>query len=381
MTSANGFTDSLLRRCARRGRESQVRFRLAAIAAGCLVLSSGCSTVSYYTQAARGHLDIVSRQTPIQELTAGPVSDAELHRKLTVVEEARRFAAARLGLKPGSHYTRYADLQRDAVVYNVYAAPELSLEPRRWWYPLIGRQSYRGFFAKSAALAYAEELRAEGLDVYVGGVDAYSTLGWFRDPVLNTWIDDDDEEIAALVFHELTHQLVYVPDDTRFNEAYATAVEIAGVRLWLADRHDDALLAEWDNRQRRRDEFVHLVKSTRTRLKSIFEGAASADEMRDRKTAELAAFQTGLKELRQRWKSPKAYSSWTTKPVNNARLNTVSTYHDMVPAFLALLQRVDHDFTRFHAEVKKLGRLPKDRRLSALESASIPETPTRVTGH
>lgn len=364
MNVLRGLAGSSLQSRARRW--LGVRFLLFAAALCSLLLTLGCNTVSYYTQAARGHLDIVSRQTPIADLTTAPPTDTELQRKLGLVEEARRFAATHLGLEPGRHYTRYADLQRDAVVYNVYAAPEFSLEPRQWWYPLIGKQSYRGFFKKADAQAYAKELRTEGQDVYVGGVDAYSTLGWFRDPVLNTWIDDDDEEVVALVFHELTHQLVYVAGDTRFNEAYATAVEIAGVRLWLESRHDDAALRRWNAKHASREEFISLVKRTRAELKELYARDLTPAATRTAKQRVLDELQARLAALRARWNAPKAYASWSTKPVNNARLNTVSTYHDLVPAFLTLLERCDHDFPAFHAAVKKLGKLPKQERQSAL---------------
>lgn len=351
------------------------RFRFLSFIAACgsLLFAFGCGTVSYYTQAARGHFDIVSRQTPIEKLTAEPLSDAKLRRKLSLVEEARHFAAARLGLKPGRHYTRYADLQRDAVVYNVYAAPEFSLEPKRWWYPLIGRQSYRGFFDKVDAEACARELRATGHDVYIGGVDAYSTLGWFRDPVLNTWIDDDDEEVVALVFHELTHQLVYVAGDTKFNEAYATAVEIAGVRLWLENARHAAALEKWNAKQRAREEFVALARETRARLKELYTKDMPADAMRRAKDSVIAGLQEEITALRQRWNAPKAFASWSNEPVNNARLNTVSTYHDLVPAFLGLLARCDHDFTAFHAAVKRIGKLPEEERPAALITSPRPQ--------
>jgi predicted aminopeptidase len=340
--------------------------------ASALLLTTSCSTVSYYTQAARGHLDIVSRQTPIDQIAKTPSTGTDLQRRLALVEEARRFAAAHLGLRPGRHYTRYADLGRDAVVYNVYAAPEFSLEPKRWWYPFIGRQSYRGFFRREDAEAYARELRETGHDVHVGGVDAYSTLGWFRDPVLNTWINEDDEDIVALVFHELTHQRVYVAGDTRFNEAYATAVEIAGVKLWLESRHDPVALARWNARQQARGEFIDLTRTLRTRLKELYASDLSSQEMRSAKQDLLDELQRDLADLRQRWKAPKALSSWSEKPVNNARLNTISTYHELVPTFLSLLERHHQDFTAFHRAVKEMARLPKERRLARLKGTPDP---------
>jgi len=331
-----------------------------------LILLTGCGGIRYYSQAVRGHFDVLSRTEPISQVLARPNASEKLKAKLRLVLEAREFAERELKLKANGHYLKYADLGRDSVVYNVFAAPELSLEPKRWWYPLIGRQSYRGYFSKDDALACAKELKAEGYDTYVGGVDAYSTLGLFKDPVLNTWIDDDDEEIVSLIIHELTHQRLYIKGDTDFNEAFATAVEIAGTRRWLQSRGDPSALRQWEARQARRARFVQLIKSTRARLKALYQ----SDEATARagKPLELADFRRRLVALRREWNNTNAYSSWLTKPVNNARLNTVSTYFELVPAFLALLDRHGGDLEAFYREVKRIGRLDKQARRQRLDA-------------
>ena len=360
------------------------RWRLVfgCVAGMTLLLFAGCGHLGYYSQAARGHFGVISKTRPIDEVLQEPGISEELKRKLNLVLEARKFAEEKLHLKGKGHYLRYADLGRDSVVYNVYAAPEFSLESKRWWYPIIGHQSYRGYFSKEAAIACAKELKAEGYDIYVGGVDAYSTLGWFKDPVLNTWINDDDEEVVALVFHELTHQRLYIDDDTSFNEAFATAVEIAGTRMWLQRKGLGKALREWEARQARRGKFVRLVKQARAELKQLYasEMPAGTDDTREQKEQTLQDFRRRLIELRAGWRSTNSYSSWLSKPVNNARLNTVSTYFDLVPAFLTLLERHESDFESFYVEVERIGEMKKEDRKGFLTALMTEKNATQAAG-
>jgi predicted aminopeptidase len=330
-----------------------------------VALLAGCGNLRYYTQAARGHFGVISETRPISEILADPGTTGSLRRKLKLVLDARNFAEKELKLEANGHYLGYADLGRDSVVYNVFAAPKLSLEPKRWWYPIIGRQSYRGYFGKQDAVDFAKGLRAEGFDIYVGGVDAYSTLGWFKDPVLNTWVNDEDEEVVSLVIHELTHQRLYISGDTAFNEAFATAVEIAGTRRWLQQKGDEAAIREWEARQARRGRFIQLIKTTRARLKQVYADGATA--ARSGKAGALADFRHDLVRLRTDWGNTNAYSSWLKKPVNNARLNTVSTYFELVPAFLGLLDSKAGDYEAFYAEVKRIGRMNKAERRRVLQ--------------
>lgn len=360
-----------------------VRFRRW-IAVICLVVvvgtSLGCSNLRYYSQAVSGHWDVVLRTKPIEKIVAESETSETLRRKLRLVLEAREFAEQELGLKAKGHYLKYADLGRDSVVYNIYAAPEFSMAAHKWWYPFIGRQSYRGYFAKEDAVACATDLRGQGFDVYVGGVDAYSTLGWFKDPVLNTWINDNDEEVVALVIHELTHQRLYIDDDTSFNEAFATAVEIVGTRMWLQQKGDVAALQKWEAQQSRRGRFIALIKATRSKLKKLYGDAPPADieQTRTKKHQTLQDFRRQLIQMRAEWGSTNAYSSWLNKPVNNARLNTVSTYFDLVPAFLALLQRHGTDFESFYEEVEKIGDLDKAKRKEFLTAVTAEKNTTQA---
>ncbi|MBG86522.1 MAG: aminopeptidase [Verrucomicrobiales bacterium] len=328
--------------------------------------ASGCKHIAYYGQAARGQMQIFTRQKPINDLLVDPTIPDDLKRRLKVIEEARAFAQSRLKLKASGHYTSYADLERPYVVWNVFAAPRHSIEAESWWYPIVGSQTYRGYFSKKGATNCAVELREEGLDVFVGGVEAYSTLGWFRDPVLNTWIDRDDPRLAALVFHELTHQRLYIAGDTSFNEAFATAVERAGVRLWLEEKGDEEAIKAWDALQQQRDDFANLVKTTRAALKTAY----AVDDVAEKESGKqqiIEEFRSKLTGLQSDWGNTNSYRSWITYPVNNARLNTVSTYYDLVPGFLALLEQHQGDFESFYEAVKKLSRKKKNERRTVLE--------------
>jgi predicted aminopeptidase len=338
---------------------------IVVVASLLLLLVAGCRHISYYGQAARGQMQIFWRQKSIEKLLADSATPADIKRRLRVIGEARAFAEQELSLKAKGHYTRYADLERPYVVWNVYAAPRHSIEPKSWWYPIVGSQSYRGYFDVAGATNCAIELKEEGLDVYVGGVEAYSTLGWFRDPVLNTWIDRDDSRLAALVFHELTHQRLYIPGDTPFNEAFATAVERAGVRRWLEQKGDPSKRAAWDAMQQRRDDFAGLVRQTQASLKDAYSASDESAKVSG-KAQVLGEFQQQLAALQTQWGNTNAYRSWQIHKVNNARLNTVSTYYDLVPSFLGLLKRHDHDFESFYQAVKELGNKPKKERRKLL---------------
>lgn len=367
---------------ARSGHPRRLRFFAFSLGFVALVcLASGCREIAYYGQAAGGQLEIFRRQVPIRKVLREEQADAETRRRLALIGDLRCFAEERLSLEAGNHYTRYADLGRSHVVWNVYAAPAHSVEAHAWWYPIVGKQSYRGYFDLAGATNHAIRLKREGLDVYVGGVEAYSTLGWFRDPVLNTWIDRDDARLAALVFHELTHQRLYIAGDTAFNEAFATAVERAGVRLWLVENGSAAERKAWRQREARIDQFVQLVRQTRAALKAAYAAPDEAERAAG-KVRVLAAFRERLRALQTEWGSPNAYRSWVEGTVNNARLNTVATYHDLVPGFLALLARHEQDFEAFYAAVRRLGRESKERRREVLNGlvAEKEASPTKLPG-
>jgi len=306
---------------------------------------------SYYQQAASGQLEILSKREPIAELLADSQTRPALREKLQLVLDLRDFAERELQLKTDGHYLRYADLGRRFVVWNVYAAPEFSLEPKKWWYPVVGHLKYRGFFSEEDAKRYGAEMAKQGYDVYVGGVDAYSTLGWFKDPVLNTFIHHSPPELAELLFHELAHQRVFAKGDTDFNEAFATAVGEEGVRRWIAAHGDAEMRAQYEVALRRNDDFVRLVMNAREELKRIY-GEESAHKprvnqtpgseplvasKRAQKSAAIAKLRADYENLKARWGGYNGYDNWFKRSLNNAQLNTVATYYHLVPALERLL--------------------------------------------
>ncbi len=345
----------------------------AALALAALVAAgAGCSTLGYYAQAAHGHLSMLAAARPIDDWLADPAAPAPLKQRLERARAMRAFAASELGLPDNRSYTAYADLKRPAVVWNVFAAPELSLQLKTWCYPLFGCASYRGYFDHGAAQALADELRAHGYDVQVGPVPAYSTLGWMDwlggDPLLNTFIGYPDGELARMIFHELAHQVVYVKDDTVFNESFATAVERAGVRRWLAAHGDEALRAEYARFEARRADFVALLRAHRQRL-AVAYAHGTDEEKRARKRAIFEDLRREYLRIKEaRWDGWSGYDRFFAQPLGNAHLAAVGAYHDLVPAFEALLERQGGDLRRFYAEVRRLAALTKAQRDAALRA-------------
>lgn len=309
-----------------------------------------------------------------------------LREKLQLVLELRRFAENELHLKTEGHYSRYADLGRRHVVWNVYAAPEFSLEPKKWWYPIVGRLKYRGFFSEQDARDYGARIAKQGYDVYVGGVDAYSTLGWFKDPVLNTFIHHPRTELAEILFHELAHQRVFARGDTDFNEAFATAVGEEGVRRWLRAQGDTNALAVYELELRRKDQFVALVMRAREDLKRVYGeesapaphtrsapgGELIASSRRDAKAEVFAKLRADYEVLKASWAGDSSYDNWFKRPINNARLNTIAAYYHFVPAFQRLLAKHNGDLADFYADAKALSALGKDERHARMAALSTP---------
>ncbi len=352
-----------------------VVLRVGLGAAALLVLATvaGCSTVGYYAQAARGHLALMNAARPVDDWLADPATVDPLRRKLQAAQTMRQFAARELALPDNASYTRYADLKRNAVVWNVFATPELSVELKTWCYLMFGCAGYRGYFDRDAAQRTADALRADGYDVNVSPVPAYSTLGWTNwlggDPLLNTFISWPDAELARLIFHELAHQVVYVKDDTVFNESFATAVERAGVQRWLAAHGDDAQRRAYADYERRRADFIALLVAHRAKLVDAFADDAPADVKRQRKRAVFDALQTAYRALRDgRWGGFAGYDRFFAQGLNNAHLAAVGAYNDRVPAFEALLAQQGGDLGRFYAAVRLLADMPRAERDAALDA-------------
>lgn len=341
---------------------------------------TGCRSVGYYQQAIAGQYEILSRQRPIKEVIADPQTRPVLRTRLQLVLDLRAYAASELKLKPDGHYLRYADLGRRYVVWNVYAAPEFSLEPKRWWYPVVGSLKYRGFFSEKDARDYAAVLEKEGYDVYVGGVDAYSTLGYFKDPVLNTFIHNDAPDLAELLFHELAHQRVFAKGDTDFNEAFATTVGQEGARRWLMMHGTPEVRAAYEGEVRRKDEFVALILGVRERLKAVYGeevahkprrvGTPGSAEIvaakRVAKKAVIDQLRSDYEQLKQRWGGYAGYDRWFKHSLNNAQLNTVAAYYTLVPPLERMLAAHDGNLEAFYREAKSLEKLSQETRRAAL---------------
>ena len=357
----------------------------AAAALLLLPLLAGCTAAGYYWQGIRGQLDLLERARPIPAVLA-TTEDPALKRKLERVLAIREYASRELALPDNPSYRSYTDLGRRFVLWNVFAAPELSLEPRQWCFPVAGCVNYRGYFDEAAARAEASQLGATGDDIYVGGVPAYSTLGYFNDPMLSTVIRYPDTEVARLIFHELAHQVAYAKDDTVFNESFAVAVEEEGIGRWLVAQNDPALTAQFNTSQRYRDGFRKLVARTRSELMTLYASPASVEEKRAGKAAAFASMRAAYGALKQEWGGFAAYDAWFAQGPNNANLAAVGLYTQKVPEFHALLAGDSGDLRRFYTHVKALAALPKDERDSALAAAAAANRtagtiPSRTTNH
>lgn len=335
-----------------------------------VLLVTGCSNLGYYAQSASGQLDVISRTESIQSILDRPATDPALKSRLQLVLQIRDFASTSLGLPDNDSYRSYADLQRRFAIWNVFAAPPLSLEPIRWCFPFAGCVSYKGYFNEQDAKDFADELKQQGHDVYVAGISAYSTLGWFDDPILNTVINRHDPELAGLVFHELAHQQVYVQDDTEFNESFAMTVELEGTKKWLSSLNMDKKNSEkqyqdFITRKKRRIQFVELVMETRKILGKIYKSGSQDEKKLLLKAEVIKLTKEKYVDLRKRWQGYAGYDNWFNKEINNAKLGSIGTYHRFVPAFKTLLTQ-KKTFAEFYQSVKIISELEKLKRHAAL---------------
>jgi len=324
----------------------------------------GCVSPGYYLQAIGGQLEVWRLARPVGLIESDPAVPSSLKERLAAASRLRDFASRALALPDNGSFRSYADLGRPAAVWNIFAAGEFSLRLRSWCFPVAGCVNYRGYFAEADAMAFAAELRGEGLDVSVGGVPAYSTLGWFDDPLLNTFIHFPEMELLRLLVHELAHQVVYVGDDTEFNEAFAVVVEQEGLRRFLAGEPDPVRRERALVVQRRRADFQKLVQETGRRLEALYASALAPEEMRREKARLLAGMRRDHAALKAgSWQGYAGFDRWFGQTLNNAALASVALYHELVPAFEALLEQTGRDLPRFYAEARRLAALPKaDRR-------------------
>ncbi|MGF1528067.1 MAG: aminopeptidase [Candidatus Competibacterales bacterium] len=332
-------------------------------------LLGGCSSPGYFYQAARGQLALLAHGRPVEGLLAAPDTSADLKGQLATASALRRYASEHLGLPDNDSYRRYVDLGRSFVVKSVFVAPSLSLTPRRWCFPVAGCVSYRGYFDAEAAEAFAASQRAAGYDVYVASVPAYSTLGWFDDPLLNTFVHWPAGQLAELMFHELAHQQLYVAGDTVFNESFATFVGVTGARQWLAAHGGEADRQRYETLERQRRAFTQLVLEAKGQLEVLYQSDGS-DAARQRGKGEvLAALQARYQQLRDnQWQGRGLFDRWFARDLNNAKLAAFGAYRRYVDAFAVLFAQEDGHWPRFHQRVATLGALPREARHRQLET-------------
>ena len=334
----------------------------------CLMGATSVWNLGYYLDCVKGQVDILWKRQPIEKVIAQPDTPEPLKEKLKTVLAIRDFASKELQLPDNRSYRLYADIGRRYAVWNVVATPEFSVDPLQWCFPIAGCVSYRGFHRPEKAKDFADSLRAEGYDVYLYGVSAYSTLNWFSDPVLNTFIQRPAPYLAALIFHELAHQVVYVKDDSAFNEAFAKTVELEGVRRWLATQNNPAEIEKFSQSFRREEAFSHLVIDFREKLRKLYAQPLTNEAKRRAKEEQFAAFRQDYLTLKESWSGYSGFDRWMEKDLNNAKLVSISTYHDLVPAFRALLKHEQGDLSKFYSAVAELKQLSPSARREALAS-------------
>lgn len=341
-------------------------------------LLCGCEHLSYLHQAAKGQWEILHKREAIATLLAAKDTDPMLREKLTLVQDARAFARRELLLDSGNSYTSYTQLDRPYVVWNVVANAEFSMNPQRWCFPIAGCISYRGYFNEQDARHFANRLETQGFDTWVGGVEAYSTLGWFDDPVISTFTNRSEVSLAGLIFHELAHRTLYVTDDSSFNESFATAIEQEGIRRWLtrngkSDRWDTYL--RYDAYQQ---DFIALVQQQRAKREALYASKLSVDEMRSQKSLLVDDFRKQYRQLRDvKWQGYNAYDHWMSGSLNNAQLNTVSTYNAYVPALRNLMLQCSQSMRCFHARARELAKQDSTQRMQSLTALGEPSSTFR----
>ena len=340
------------------------------LAACSLVALAGCAQIEYYYQAAQGQIALLSGARPIDDWLADPEVGAKLKARLTKAREIRRYAARELGLPDNDSYKNYADLKRPFVLWNVVATPELSMQPAQWCFPIAGCVNYRGYYNKQEAIDYEDSLRRAGYDVQMGGVAAYSTLGWFNDPVLSTFIEYPDGELARLVFHELAHQVAYAKGDTQFNESFATAVEELGVERWLSTHGDERMRQNFHDFDGRKRDFLALLIKYRAQLEVNYARPVSDNNKRREKAKIFQALKDEYQVLKTAWGGYAGYDRWFAEPLSNAHLASVAAYNDYVPAFRALM-----------TQQKTLGRFYRAVKIMAAENPALRHQQLAQLGH
>ncbi len=309
----------------------------------------------------------MSAREPVDKLLENEQTDPELRNKLQTLVDARSFAVTRLGLPENDSYSSYAATGKRYVTWNVVAAEEFSLKPYTWCFPVAGCVNYRGYFAEEDAKAYAQKMAEDNFDVTIGGASAYSTLGWFDDPILDTMLAGGDINYVGVLFHELAHQVLYVQDDSNFNEAFASFVQQQGIRIWLTERQEQARIERYDAHLKRSNDFSALLKKTQLALRKIYAGTESVDTKRQKKVQAFETMRADYAELKESWNGYSGYDGWFKRDLNNARLVSVATYQRFIPAFAALYEESSQSMSAFYELAKQVAALPPAERRKRLE--------------
>lgn len=313
---------------------------------------------------------MLTNREPIETVLSDERVSPDIKAKLTTVLQIREFASEALHLPNNDSYRTYVDLGRPYAVWNVFAAPAYSMEMQKWCFLFVGCVKYRGYFNEQDAVDFAKDLHDEGLDVYVSGVAAYSTIGWFDDPVMNTIINRDDIRLAGLIFHELSHQVVFIKGDTAFNEGFAVAVELEGIKRWLAEHGSSQDAHLYTQRKQRHKQFLQLVSTTRLRLDELYRSGRSEETLEQEKNNIISQLHDEYASLKQSWDGYDGYDRWFSHDINNAQISAVTTYRDYVPAFQALLQQQDGDLVAFYRVVAEIGDLSMEQRTARVNQLS-----------
>lgn len=330
-------------------------------------LTSGCADLSYYLHSVKGHYSILQKTRDIDDLLVDEKTDPELVERLRLVGRIRDFAINQLHLPKSDSYTLYADLGRSYALKNLFAAEEFSVTAHRWCYPLVGCAGYRGYFDEQRLDRFVAELKQKNFDIYVANVSAYSTLGWFDDPVLNTFINWPEYRLAGLIFHELSHQRLYIDGDSRFNESFAVAVQQAGVEQWLQSTGQHQKLKRYQQHLVNRQQVIQLIEQARNDLKALYIKDLNEHQKRTEKQQILQQLKSNYEKLSSGFKVPDGFKYWFKGTMNNARLASVSTYNARVPAFKNILQSLDVNFQLFFQHVEHLSEMPEGERNGCLD--------------
>lgn len=333
-----------------------------------LALIGACSNLGYYLDSTSGHLDLMAGRQPVAKLLAGDELSPERRERLELAQRARDFASEELLLPNNDSYRTFVDLQRPYAIWNVIAAPRYSVQAKQWCFVFAGCITYRGYFDREDAERYGDKMRKQDLDVFVAGARAYSTLGWFNDPLLNTMLYRNDARLVGIIFHELAHQELYVKGDSAFNEAFATAVEREGVRRWFAQQGNGDSYVAFIEHQERDRAFKLMLIGAREQLARLYDSGASETQMQVGKQEIFAGLQRSYLEFKREWNDYDGFDEWMAQDLNNAHLALVATYHKYVPAFQRLLRDSDGDMREFYEAARAVGELDAESRRARMDA-------------